>query len=180
MAGQFETSHQLFHSFCIRPDFRFEIQGKDEEVILVLRQHPIVALNWFFNVVLFLLLLIFVNFVVFGFLNPQQQFFTNFFATALISSYFWFNLVTYHFNVGIVTNKRVIDLDFHLFGLREFTIADLGRIEDITTKSAGFFQSLFNYGDVFIQTAGTEANVEFLRVPKPTEVTDIINKLIEK
>ncbi|MBI2049828.1 PH domain-containing protein [Candidatus Roizmanbacteria bacterium] len=180
MDEQFETSHQLFHSFCIRPDFSFEIQGKDEEVILVLRQHPIVALNWFFNVILFLILLVIVNLVFAGLLNPQQQFFTNFLTVALILSYFWFNLVTYHFNVGIVTNKRVIDLDFQIFGLREFTIADLGRIEDITTKSAGFFQSLFNYGDVFIQTAGTEANVEYHRVPKPTEVTSIINKLIEK
>lgn len=180
MDEQFETSHQLFHSFCIRPDFHFEIQGKDEEVILVLRQHPIVALNWFLNALLFLILLLFVNFVFTGLLDPKQQFLANLLAGSLILSYFWFNLVTYHYNVGIVTNKRVIDLDFQMFGLREFTIADLGRIEDITTKSAGFLQSLFNYGDVFIQTAGTEANVEFHRVPKPTEVTNIINKLIEK
>ena len=59
-------------------------------------------------------------------------------------------------------------------------MAQLGKIEDITVKSGGYFESLFNYGSIFIQTAGTEANVEFIDVPYPSDAIQIINKLLSK
>lgn len=175
-----ETSHSLFHSFCVRPDFSFQTQAAGEEVILVLRQHPFVIVGWILRSLFFLALVVIVNFIFAGFGDPGLKVFLNFFAGVLIFSYLWFSLVGYHYNVGIVTNQRILDLDFHLFSYREFSIADLSKVEDITTKATGFFQSLFNYGDVFIQTAGSDANVEFERVPRPADVADIINQLLPK
>jgi membrane protein YdbS with pleckstrin-like domain len=79
--------------------------------------------------------------------------------------------------VGIVTNKRIIDIDFYGLIYKEITSAKLEKIEDITVKSGGFFASIFNYGNIFIQTAGTEVNIEFFNVPSPNKVRDLINSL---
>ena len=60
------------------------------------------------------------------------------------------------------------------------TIAIAGKIEDVTSKTGGFLSSIFDYGNVFVQTAGTEANIEFVNIPKPSQVAQIINSLINQ
>ena len=174
-------SHQTWHSFCVRPDARFDIQEKDEEVILILRAHPITLLPWIINGLILLILLILLNIVFGSIFSPAQFFVLNLTLIVFILSYLWFNFLSYFFNVGIVTNKRVIDVDYSSVIYREVTEANLTRIEDITAKSGGYFQALFNYGNVFIQTAGTaEVNVEFLKIPKPAQAVAIINSLTEE
>ena len=79
--------------------------------------------------------------------------------------------------MGIVTNKRIIDIDFSSILYRETTEARLANVEDITSKQVGYFGSFFHYGNVFVQTAGTYTNIEFLNVPEPAEVVEIINRL---
>ncbi|MDO9028065.1 MAG: hypothetical protein Q7U68_04300, partial [Candidatus Roizmanbacteria bacterium] len=54
------------------------------------------------------------------------------------------------------------------------------KIEDITVKSGGYLQSLFDYGSIFVQTAGTAVNIEFNNVPYPTDAVQVINKLLGK
>ena len=54
----------------------------------------------------------------------------------------------------------------------------VSKIEDVTYKRSGFFGTMFNYGDVYIQTAGAEPNIEFLSIPKPGEVAQLITKLM--
>jgi hypothetical protein len=106
--------------------------------------------------------------------------FFNLFAIGIVFGYFWFNLVGWFFNVGIVTNQRIIDIDLHSILYKEVTMAIIKKIEDVTSKSGGFFSSVFNYGNVFVQTAGTEANIEFMNIPKPSEAAKIINSLLQK
>lgn len=175
------SSHHILHSFCIRPDVRFDIQEKDEEVILTLRAHPITLLPWIINGLILFILLILLN-IVFGSIFSTAQFFLlNLTLIIFILSYLWFNFLSYFFNVGIVTNKRVIDVDFSAVIYREVTDANLNNIEDITSKSGGYFQALFDYGNVIIQTAGTaEVNVDFLKIPKPAQVVNIIDNLISQ
>ena len=71
-----------------------------------------------------------------------------------------------------------MDVDFYSIIYREMTSAYLDKIEDITVKSGGFFDTIFNYGNLFIQTAGTEENIDFFEIPKPDEVDTIISDLI--
>ncbi|OGK10706.1 hypothetical protein A2767_04475 [Candidatus Roizmanbacteria bacterium RIFCSPHIGHO2_01_FULL_35_10] len=173
-----KSSHSLFHSFCIKPNYRFETQHANEQIILVLRAHPITQLPWIINSIVLFVVLIFLNFVFFNFLLPAQTFFANFFGLAFIFAYIWFNFLSWFFNVGIITNERIIDIDFHAVIYKEVTETQLSKVEDVTAKSGGFFASIFNFGNVFVQTAGTEINIEFYNIPKPAEVTKIINSLI--
>ncbi len=173
-----KSSHKVLHSFCIKPKIKFENQENDEEVLLVLRAHPVTLIPWILNGLILLVLLIFLDFVLGSFLTPGQFFFVNFLAITFILSYYWFNFLGYFFNVGIITNKRIIDLDFHAVIYKEVTETIFSKIEDITAKSGGYFASLFNFGDVFIQTAGAEVNIEFLKVPFPNEAVKIITDLV--
>lgn len=175
-----KPSHGFFHSFCVRPNITFENQGKDEEVVLVLRAHPITQLPWIINVIILFILLVVANMVFVGFLGGMQLFLVNLFLIVFILSYAWLNVLVYIFNVGILTNEKVLDVDFSAILYKETTEARLDKIEDVTSRAAGYFEALFNYGDVFVQTAGTEANIEFQKVPRPAEVVNFINELTEQ
>ena len=172
-----EPSHRYFHSFDIKPDIKFENQREGEEVILLLRSHPVTQVPWIINVLILFILLVVANLVFFGYLNGLQVFYINFFLTIFIFSYAWLNILVYIFNVGILTNLKVTDIDFSAIVYKEVTEARMDKIEDVTSKEAGYFESLFNYGDVFVQTAGTDANIEFQKVPRPSQVVNFINEL---
>ncbi len=173
-----KPSHSILHSFCVKPGYRFETQHLTEQVILVLRAHPITQLPWIFNSIFLLIILFFLNFLFLNFLSTSQTLFANIFGLAVIFAYIWFNFLSWFFNVGIITNERIIDIDFHTVIYKEVTETQLAKVEDVTAKSGGFFASIFNYGTVFVQTAGAEVNIEFINVPKPSEVTKIINSLV--
>jgi hypothetical protein len=50
----------------------------------------------------------------------------------------------------------------------------------VRAERPGFFATLFDYGDVFIETAGADANITFDRVPRPSQVlSDIFARLEE-
>ena len=169
--------HSLFHSFCVRPHFRFSAQRKDEEIILVLRSHPITQISWIINAVFLLLGLIIVIPFVSSIFSLFQLVFLIVMGGSFIFSYMLYNIISWFFNVGIITTQRVIDIDFHAVIYREITEAKLSIIQDVTEKSGGFLESFVDYGDLFIQTAGTIQNVEFANIPKPSTVVRIINEL---
>lgn len=173
-----KPAHWTFHSFCIKPAYYFENQQRNEEIILVLRAHPVTQIPWIFNSLIFLLIVIPLNLFIPSFLSFAQIFLFDLFSLTAILAYIWFNFLGWFFNLGVVTNKRIIDIDYHAVIYKEVTETNLSKVEDVTTKSGGFFSSLFNYGTVFVQTAGTEVNIEFFDIPRPAEVTKIINHLV--
>ncbi len=180
MKDNTKTYHELFHSYCSYPDIHFETQHRSEKVILVLRAHPITQISWLINSLIFFIFLIFLNFIPLSFFSLSQIIFINIFGTFIILSYLWFNFLSWFFNVGIVTSERIIDIDFHMILYKEVTASRLDRIEDITSKSGGYLASFFDYGNVFVQTAGTEANIEFFNIPHPSRVVQIINGLLAR
>lgn len=177
---ELKTSHKLFHSFCVRPATRFDTQGRDEEVLLVLRSHPITLLSYFINGFILFVILVFTNFFLPSFLSVGQILFINLFSITFIVNYLWLAILNWYFNVGIITNRGIVDIDFNVVLYKETTYTLISHIEDVTAKSGGFFESLFNYGNLFIQTAGTEVNTEFLNIPHPSAAAKIINGLIQK
>ena len=60
------------------------------------------------------------------------------------------------------------------------TATTISKIEDVTSKVGGFFRSIFDYGNILVQTAGEEPNIEFLGVPHPSQIVKIINELMGK
>ncbi len=175
-------------SFAVSPDgVRFETQEDQEEVVLFLRQHIVVLLGPFLLVVflalapvsffpllsrlLVLPVTIPLNYIIVG----TAFWYVVTFGFALMSFLRWF------FNIYIVTNRRIVDIDFVHLLYKEFSEARLDKIQDITYKSSGIFSVFFDFGDAFVQTAGGNIpNIEFFTVPYPAKVVKTISELLEK
>lgn len=81
----------------------------------------------------------------------------------------------WYFNVYIVTEKNIVDMDFYSILFKNIDVAPLRNIEDASSSMGGILSSFFHYGDVFFQTAGaTTKNIDFRSVPKPHHVADFI------
>lgn len=170
-----KPSHSLLHTLCYYPNTMFEGKHEHEVVVLTLRSHPLTQIGWMFTSLVGMILPLFLDIFLVGKLTASTLFFFHIFWWALVISFAFYSLMRWIFNVGIVTNERVIDVDY-LFIQKEVTEAAMFDISDITAKTTGFFQDLFNFGDVFVQTASTKQNIEFLNVPKPNEVVKAISQ----
>ncbi len=177
MLPQLKPSHNLTHSLLIRPDVRFEIQLPNEQVVLIARYHLLTQLPWIFNAILLMFFTILLNFFLIQFFSIPQIIVFNLFATIGIFTYVWLNFLFWYFTVGIVTDQRILDLDFYNIIYKEFTATTLPQVSELTTKVGGFFGSIFDFGTVFVKTQGFEQNIEFQNVPEPSTIVKIINKL---
>ena len=82
------------------------------------------------------------------------------------------------FNVNIITDERIVDIDFYSLLYKEVSDCKIDQIQDVTYKMGGVTRAMFNYGDVFIQTAAERPQFEFLAVPKPDRVAAILRDLV--
>lgn len=172
-------------SFVDHPvDVAFADQQSDEHIVLFLRRHPITNVGW----ILSALFLIFAPFFLFPFVEQINLIPFDFPpAYGFIFTLFWYlgtfafiimKFIFWYYNVNIITNKRVIDIDFIYLLYRENTATNITQIEDVTSKVGGFLRSIFDFGDIFVQTAGNEPNIEFLAVPHPSKIVRTINNLM--
>jgi uncharacterized membrane protein YdbT with pleckstrin-like domain len=87
--------------------------------------------------------------------------------------------IDYYLDFWIVTNDRIINVEQHLFA-RTISELDLYKIQDVTGESKGFLQTMFDYGNVYVQTAGATERFNFEEVPGPREVASKIIALAEE
>lgn len=174
-------------SFSVNPKgVRFETQKEDETIILFLRQHIIVNIPWL--IIAAVLLVTPTVFFPLVLANIQLPF-TIPLGYIIVGTLFWYlitvgfilmNFLRWFFNIYIVTNERVVDIDFIHLLYKEFSEARLEKVQDLSYKSGGFFAAFFNFGDVSIQTAGELPNFEFDAVPRPERVLQTISELVEQ
>lgn len=170
-------NHAPFTSFMTRPKkkFAFESQLEKEEILVVLRRHPITNLPWLFVILLMSIAPFLVNsFPAFNFLPARFQFIGLISWYLLTFAFLLENFLSWYFNVNIITDERIIDIDFYSLMYKEISDAELEAIQDVTVKQGGFIHSIFNYGDVYIQTAAEIPEFEFLSVSNPIKVQKIL------
>lgn len=172
-------SHNPLSSFFRWPEkVAFETQEKDEKVVLLLRRHPITNVPWIvMTVILILAPTLLQFFPLLSFLPDRFQFVALFFWYLIVSAFVIESFLTWFFNVYIVTDERVVDVDFYNLIYKEVSDAKIDKIQDVTYNMGGVVRTLFNYGDVAIQTAGTVTNFQFEAVPGPAEVAKILQEL---
>lgn len=176
-----QTPH-FYSSFCQNPaGVSFSEQENNETILLLLRRHFVTNLPWIM-VAIFLLILP-VAFPFFSRLFPfplptghTLALYLSFYYLVLFG-FVLINFTLWYFQVGLVTNTRVIDVDLSGILYRQISEAKNQNIEDVTYNQIGFMRSLFNYGNVLVQTAGSEENIEYDRVPRPSKVSDILGNI---
>ena len=171
-------------AYCVRPTgFSFVNQEPDEVVLLFLRRHFITNVPWLVSLILLALvppLIMFISllpgFFLFSIPTQLSAILTSFYYLILLG-YGFGKFVSWFYNIGVVTQKRIVDLDSSNILAHNSAASNFNEIVDVKFTQNGFFQSFFNYGDIHIQTEAIHANFEFLAAPMPTKVTDIISDL---
>lgn len=171
-------AHHFLHSLCINPKITFDSQKPSEHVHLVLRQHPVTQIYWMLNTIFLFILFLFAQYFLSQFFTTNQLIVFAAFSLTYIFAYAWINMLLWLFNVGIVTNMRIVDIDLVNIIYKEVTATHVNQVSDVTSKIGGFFGSLFQYGDIEVKTEGFQQNIEFVKVPHPIDVVHIINDLI--
>jgi uncharacterized membrane protein YdbT with pleckstrin-like domain len=182
-------SHRIrpLTAFAMAPDnVRFETQTEEETVELFLRQHFVVNVPW--------IILSIILFVVPTFLEPllMRAIPPSFAVPAgywIVGTASWYvaafgftlaNFLYWFFNIYIVTNERVVDIDFYYLLYKRFSEAELNKIQDISYSSGGLAATVFDYGNVVVETAGETPNLEFDKVPHPQRIVSTIRALTDK
>jgi hypothetical protein len=177
-----------FSSYFENPSrVHFSNSINEEIMLLFLRRHFLTNTPWILKALAMALVPVIFEFLsAFGlystdFISPSGKFLIYFFFYFFIfSGYILVHYMTWFYNVALVTNFRVIDIDFSDIIYEDVAATKISQLEDVNYKQIGIVRSLFDYGDVFVQTAGTNRNFEFLAVPHPENVIRIINSLLGK
>jgi uncharacterized membrane protein YdbT with pleckstrin-like domain len=169
----------LLASFNYYPTkVNFETQEDNEQIVLLLRQHPIVNVRWIVVTILGIFAPIILNyFPLLASLPKNYQFMVVLGWYLLVTSYALQGFLYWFFNVYIVTTERVVDVDFYNLIYKKVSDADLGKIQDVSYNQGGVLRTLLNYGDVNVQTAGELPNFDFEAVPHPDRVAKILQDL---
>lgn len=85
--------------------------------------------------------------------------------------------IVWSLNAFILTNQRLIDVDQKGFFHRTVSEAALGKIQDVSFTVQGPWQTMFQYGKVIVQTAGTTTNLELEGVHHPEQIQELVTKL---
>lgn len=177
----------LFPAFFDRPTaIKFSDQEEGEWIELFLRQHWVTNIPWLTAAILGVLLPLvvarFTSLLEFlSVLQPPQEILI---ALAILWYLFILAFVLskwlyWYFNIYIVTNTHLVDINFHNLLNRDFTEVRLDDIQSAKSEIKGIVGSLFNFGNLAIETAAERQRINFALVPKPDLVKERIQDLQE-
>lgn len=167
-------------TFISRPkNIRFETQERKEKIVLLLRRHWITNLSWVLTAVLLIMAPVLVQALsLLNFLPRRFQFISLLTWYLVTTGYVFERFLTWFFDINIITDERIVDIDFPSILYRHISSTKIDQVQDVTIKVGGFVRSLLNYGDVLIQTASAEPEICFEAVPRPEQVSKLLYKLI--
>jgi len=154
---------------------------KEEKVHLVVRKHWLIPLIriifWLFLIGIFMASNLFFADQVEYFQESGPGTFLDilteiFILTALLG--LLMTWVLYYLNVQLLTSRRIIDVNQRSLIHHETTELDLRNVQDVTTEIKGALANLFGYGNVQVQTAGTEQNFIFDHVAHPHKIAKTV------
>ncbi len=175
-----KPTHNPLQAFATKPvNMFFDTQEKEEQIILLLRQSLITQIRW---------VLIALGMILFPFLFASISPFGGIptvYTSALLTLWYLMtfgyvleSFLSWFFNVYIITDERIIDVDFYSFIFKDVSNTKIINIEEVTAQTGGTLETIFNFGTVFIQTASATSRIEFNDVPQPSKVTRLLNELL--
>lgn len=146
-----------------------------EEVLALIRRTPLVVIGP-------TLLIVFLIVAPFFFLYPLLKFgavgVLGVVVSILIGVFVGLRTLWVHqLNAFILTATRIVDVDQRGFFHRVVSETTFDKVQDVSYIIKGIAATLFRYGSVVVQTAGTAANLELNGVRRPQRVQELILKL---
>lgn len=164
--------------FLPRDNIRFETQEPEEKILMIVRAHWITNIPW-----VFLSIVIFIAPVVLGFFPLLDSFP---FRYRIVFVIFWYliflmfvfeKFLSWFFNLSIITDERIVDVDFINLTTKKVSDCDLDKIQDVSFTNAGAIGTILNYGNVLVQTAAEVTEFVFEKVPRPGKIAEILRHL---
>jgi len=156
--------------------YSFAGQNDNEQVVAVIKRHPISLLIQGYEILLWLLL----PWVVFvfspGFTAP---FAATFFATMLVA--LWYSFIAYFMwinDIYLVTSRRVIMCNQQSLFKRVVSEVPYDKVQSLSHEVTGLKQVLMHIGDVVISTASRDTVVRLRDVADPYGVEQQIAKFV--
>jgi len=172
------TKHP-FSSFLIHPKIlKFTEQDDHEIIYLAVRPHWITNISWFLISIAMLFVPLFFKYFTFLNIFPIQYRFSLVLFWYLITFIFAFEkFLTWYFDLFLVTNERVVDIDFNNLLNKHFAEADISVIQDVSFSIKGLLGTFFNFGTVLIQTASEKNQIIFDNVANPQKIMRLLKEL---
>lgn len=163
--------------------FRFRGQNEGEIIIKVIRRHWFNILQQYFFVFAAIFMLVTAFWIAPSYydLSGPSGFSMLIFIISTIAIIIWlFSFVLwidYYFDIWIITDERVIDIEQKGLFVRHVSELEFLKIQDVSVKVVGLIPTVLNYGDVHIQTAATEGKFLFRKVPNPYKIKSLLMKM---
>ena len=172
-------SHSPLSAYCYFPDnIGFVSKDSKERIVLFLRRHPVTNIRWILvSLLMFAAPTILDTFPLLSFMPDNFQFIAVLSWYMIAVAFTFESFLDWFFSVFIITDERIFDVDFVNLIYREISEANLDQIQDVTVKMGGVARTMFNYGDVLIQTASEVPRIEFEAVPYPDRVAKTLREL---
>lgn len=74
----------------------------------------------------------------------------------------------------LVTDRSLVQIMQKTLFIRKVSRLSMSNVEDVNEEQRGLLATIFNYGTLTVQTAGTEDNFIFTLCPNPTKLADRI------
>jgi hypothetical protein len=180
-----------FSSLIVLPKkVKFEAQNEGETIILIARSHFITQV-WWLAVASFMVFvpMFWSEFPLVAGVNQATGFGLMIVWYLGLGFFVLERLLLWFYNVYIVTDERVIDVDFFEIFYKNVDVTPIKNIEEVNYRQVGVATSVFNYGDVIIQTSSEQATSNigkesaaftFEAVPNPDRVVRVLSELMEQ
>jgi membrane protein YdbS with pleckstrin-like domain len=93
---------------------------------------------------------------------------------------FFIEWTDYYLDVWILTDRRIVDIEQKGFFNREVTSLTYHRIQDITVETRGIIETLFKFGTLHVQTAGSNREILIRDAMHPEEARSLMLSLQQK
>ncbi len=165
----------------------FESQLDSEKIYLVVREHPALLALRLGLLALLALIGIGAHAVIPGLLGDLLTGAGQLAFSLLFYTYYLVLLVGllficsfYYLSLQIITDMRMVDVDQAGLFRRKVTEIQIENVEEVTSTAHGLLSTVFNFGNVLVQTSSAQNEFEFENVAKPEQIKKLILDLYEQ
>lgn len=83
-------------------------------------------------------------------------------------------IAVWYYNTFVITNKRIIDIDQRGFFERIVSEASYDKVQDVSWRRKGIWQTIFRYGNIRIQIVNSSMGLEIRNIRNPEKVHQTI------
>lgn len=98
------------------------------------------------------------------------------FAVAILTLFLFVATYVYRQSRLFITDRNLIQITQTSLFIRNVVRVSIANVEDVSAEQRGILATLFNYGNLLIQTAGARPNFTFKTCPDPNRYANRINE----